>query len=330
MSYSHITVARINTDTADYINRFSTRTHIPSPNDATEDTTMQIFTKNTRVIDGMYVSKKLGTFCDAILKVNRHVKFGVAKHTKGEFIHGTNRQALAELWVYMPEHEYAMMRVGFADYAVKGSMDAKFGVYSRLLQNNKFDPQRDQFYMVTSDDIERIMKTVKKVMRPYSPHETANVVFESYQGKVHSNVWKATSEAREAKDATIGLNDLRNELFALYDLGYEFASETLKDKVGKWKKAMTELNEAEAKKRNAYFVSVVLRGEELMCNVMTVNDVRKVHTINESSVTQTFKMDDLPEDIAEKVATLGMVDKGHYVEDVGMKVSDTTFWIDRT
>jgi hypothetical protein len=47
-------------------------------------------------------------------------------------------------------------------------------------------------------------------------------------------------------------------------------------------------------------------------------------------MTQTFKMEDLPEDIAEKVATLGMVDKGHYVEDVGMKVSDTTFWIDRT
>ena len=330
MSYSHITVARINKDTADYIERFNTRTHIPSPNDATEDTTMQIFTKNTRVIDGMYVSKKLGTLCDAILKVNRHVKFGVAKHTKGEFVHGTNRQALAEVWVYMPEHEYAMMRVGFADYAVKGSMEGKFGVYSRLLQNNKFDPQRDQFYMVTSDDIERIMKTVKKVMRPYAPHEVANVVFEPYQGKVHTNVWTATSTAREAKDATIGLNDLRNELFALYDLGYEFASETLKDKVGKWKKAMTELNEAEAKKRNAYFVSVVLRGEELLCNVMTVNDVRKIHIINETNVTQTFKMDDLPEDIAEKIATLGMVDRGHYVEDVGMKVSDTTFWIDRT
>jgi len=324
MAYDHITVARINKDTTDYIERHTTRV-----SSQTEETT-QLFNTNTKVIDGLCLSKKLGTFCEAILKANRHVKFGVAKHIKGEFIHGTNMQALAEVWVYMPEHEYAMMRVGFADYAVKGNMDGKFGVYSRLLQNNKFDSQRDQFYMVTSDDLERIMKTVKKVMRPYSPHETANVVFESYQGKVHSNVWKATSEAREAKDATIGLNDLRNELFALYDLGYEFASETLKDKVGKWKKAMTELNEAEAKKRNAYFVSVVLRGEELLCNVMTVNDVRKIHIINETNVTQTFKMDDLPEDIAEKVATLGMVDKGHYVEDVGMKVSDTTFWIDRT
>jgi chemotaxis signal transduction protein len=220
------------------------------------------------------------------------------------------------------------MRVGYADYAVKGS-ETKFGVYSRLLQNNKFSEQRDQFYMVTSDDLERIMKTVKKVMRPYAPHETANVVFDSYQNKVHNNVWTATSEARDAKDGVMGLNDLRNELFALYDLGYEFASETLKDKIGKWKRAMTALNEAENKKRNAYFVSVILRGDELLCNVMTIDDVRKIHTIKESSMTQTFKMEDLPEDIAEKVATLGMVDKGHYVEDVGMKVSDTTFWIDR-
>jgi len=324
MAYDHITVERINKDTADYIKRFSTRVDVLS------DEAQELFIKSTKVIDGMHISKKLGTFCDAILKANRHVKFGVAKSVKGEFIHGTNCQAVAELWVYMPEHEYATMRVGYADYAVKGHTESKFGVYSRLLQNNKFDFQRDQYYMVTSDDIERIMKTVKKVMRPYAPHETANVVFEPYQGKVHNNVWSVTSVAREAKDATLGLNDLRNELFALYDLGYEFASETLKDKVGKWKKAVTEMAEAENKKRNAYFVSVILRGDELLCNVMTINDVRTIHKINEASMSQVFKMDDLPEDIAEKVATLGMVDKGHYVEDVGMKVSNTTFWIDRT
>lgn len=288
-----------------------------------------MFHANTKVVDGMHVGKKLATFCEAILKVNRHVKFGVAKTIKGEFISGTNMQALAEVWVYMPEHEYAMMRVGYADYTVKGS-ETKFGVYSRLLQNNKFDEQRDQYNMVTSDDLERVMKTVKKVMRPYAPHEIADVVFEQYQNKVHNNVWTATSEMRDAKDSVLGLNDLRNELFALYDLGYEFASEVLKDKIGKWKAAVAEMNEAENKKRDAYFVSVVLRGEELLCNVMTVDNVRKMHKVNEKNITQTFKMEDLPEDIAEKVATLGMVDKGHYVEGVGMKVSDTTFWVDRT
>ena len=323
MSYFHTTVARINTDTADFIERFNNRVSTQTEED------WKLFEDNTRVVDGMRVSKKLGTFCDAILKVNRHVKFGVAKHIKGEFIRGTNMQALAEVWVYMPEHEYAMMRVGYADYTVKGS-ETKFGVYSRLLQNDKFDSQRDQYNMVTSDDLDRIMKTVKKVMRPYAPHEIANVVFEQYQNKVHHNVWGPTTVMREAKDSVLGLNDLRNELFALYDLGYEFASEVLKERVGKWKQAVVEMNEAENKKRDAYFVSVVLRGEELLCNVMAVDNVRKMHKVDDKSITQTFKMEDLPEDIAEKVATLGMVDKGHYVEGVGMKVSDTTFWVDRT
>lgn len=323
MSYFHTTVSRINHDTETYIERHTNRVSTQ-----TEETT-QLFNTNTKVIDGLCLSKKLATFCEAILKVNRHVKFGVAKTIKGEFISGTNMQALAEVWVYMPEHEYAMMRVGYADYAVKGS-ETKFGVYSRLLQNNKYDSQRDQYNMVTSDDLDRIMKTVKKVMRPYAPHEIADVVFEQYQNKVHNNVWTATSQMRDAKDSVLGLNDLRNELFALYDLGYEFASEVLKDKIGKWKQAVVEMNEAENKKRDAYFVSVVLRGEELLCNVMTVDNVRKMHKVNEKNTTQTFKMEDLPEDIAEKVATLGMVDKGHYVEGVGMKVSDTTFWVDRT
>lgn len=323
MSYFHTTVSRINHDTETYIERHTNRVSTQT------EETAQLFNTNTKVIDGLCLSKKLATFCEAILKVNRHVKFGVAKTIKGEFISGTNMQALAEVWVYMPEHEYAMMRVGYADYAVKGS-ETKFGVYSRLLQNNKYDSQRDQYNMVTSDDLDRIMKTVKKVMRPYAPHEIADVVFEQYQNKVHNNVWTATSQMRDAKDSVLGLNDLRNELFALYDLGYEFASEVLKDKIGKWKAAVSEMNEAENKKRDAYFVSVVLRGEELLCNVMTVDNVRKMHKVNEKNITQTFKMEDLPEDIAEKVATLGMVDKGHYVEGVGMKVSDTTFWVDRT
>jgi hypothetical protein len=324
MSYDHITVARINNDTASYIENIASRIS------TTSEEFEQTFKANTKVFDGMHVSKKLGEFCDAILKVNRHVKFGIAKRVKGEFIYGTNMQALAEVWVYMPEHEYAMMRVGFADYAVKGNMGGKFGVYSRLLQNDKFNSDRDQYYMVTSDNLERIMKTVKKVMRPYAPYEAASVVFEPYQSKVNHSVWTAMSDARDAMTTVTGMNDLRNELFALYDLGYEFASEVLKDKIGKWKMAVSESTAVENKKRNAYFVSVVLRGEELLCNVMAVDDIRKVHTIDERSVTQTFKMEDLPEDIAEKVATLGMVDKGHYVEDVGMKVSDTTFWVTRT
>jgi hypothetical protein len=324
MSYSHITVASITKRTAEYIERFNTRVS------ALPEDEQKIFEANTTVLDGMRIGKKLAEFCNAIFKTNRHVKFGITNQSKGVFVAGTSIKAVIEVWVYMPEHEYAMMRVGFTDYAVKDQMEPKFGVYSRLLQNDKFKPDRDQYYMVTSDNLERIIKTVKKVMRPYAPYEAANVVFDAYQSKVHSNVWRASSKVRETKEATINLNDLRNELFALYDLGYEFASATLKDKVGKWKHAVAEMTVAENKRRDAYFVSVILRGDELLCNVLTIDDIRKVHTVTTSSISQVFKMEDLPEDIAEKVATLGMVDKGHYVEDVGMKVSDTTFWLDRT
>jgi len=327
MAYEHISVARLNKDTADYIQRFDSR--LVTLTDADTDT-HKVFLSNTKVFDGLYVGKRLAEFCDAVLKINRHVKFGVAKRVKHEFIHGTNRQSLAEVWVYMPEHDYAMMRIGYADYAVRGSGDTKFGVYSRLLQNDKFSTDRDQYHMATSDNLERILKTVKKIMRPYTPHDSANVTFEDYQTKVHQNVWRANGAAREAKDAVMGLNDLRNELFALYDLGYEFASETLKDKIGKWKIAASEMAMAEAAKRDTYYVNVLLQGDELICNVISVHNVRKINGVTPTHTAQTFKMEDLPEDIAEKVATLGMVDNGHYVEGVGMKVSDTRFWIDRT
>jgi hypothetical protein len=40
-----------------------------------------------------------------------------------------------------------------------------------------------------------------------------------------------------------------------------------------------------------------------------------------------YKLDDVPEDIRNKVAVLQIADKNHAIMDVGMKVTETTYWV---
>ena len=40
-----------------------------------------------------------------------------------------------------------------------------------------------------------------------------------------------------------------------------------------------------------------------------------------------YKLDDVPEDIRNKVAVLQIGEDGHAIMDVGVKVTPTTFWV---
>jgi hypothetical protein len=47
------------------------------------------------------------------------------------------------------------------------------------------------------------------------------------------------------------------------------------------------------------------------------------------SSTLTYKMSDLPEDIAHAVASLSILDRDQYVTGVGMKIDERHFWMER-
>jgi len=316
--YKHTTVKQV----ADYTNRYKEELAMDMINPALQ--AYQDQAKTAVEVDGILVVPRLKEFCTAIRKVNRHVSFGINKECKRH-----SRFVRSELWMYLPEHDYAMMRVGFEDYTVKKEGDAKYAVYSRAIKNNKYQDHREQFHMATSDDLERAIQAVKKYIRPYTPIEVAELSFDTFQGRVNSAAWGVSHKAREAWGEVRDSNDIRTELFSLLDTGHQFISSTLRDHVVKWRAAYDEDMERKGKKRNAYFIQAMLRGEELLCNVVAIDNVAESRVRRDSVVT-TYKMDDVPEDIAGKVATLGMVNTEHYVEDVGMRVSDTTFWVERT
>jgi len=222
-----------------------------------------------------------------------------------------------------------MMKVGYADYSTKGNGDSKFMVYARMIKNEKFRDDSDQYHMATAENIERAIKNVKKYMRPYSPVECATMSFEAVRSKFSSVVQGVSSELYQARSNVLESVHVRNELFHMLDVGYEFLAEDFREKIVQWREKYNEDQVARGRALHAYYVNVRIHREEMVCDVIEVLDANKRSRLDAHMPVATYKMEDLPEGIAGNLAALSMVDDGHYVDGVGMRVDSATFWVQR-
>jgi hypothetical protein len=280
------------------------------------------------MVDGIPVIAPLFNFCAEIRKVNRHVKFGVGKRVKNNWGHsGPNR--VLELYVYMDGHTYAMMKIGYADYSIRLSDGSKYMVSARMIKNEKFSEDKDQYHMATAESIERAVKNVKKYMRPYAPIECASMSFESVRSKFSSVVQGVSSELYNAKNDILSSSHLRMELFHMLDVGYEFLSEEFRERIVLWRTKYQEDQEARGRALHAYYVNVRIHREEMVCDVIEVLDANKRHRLEPHMAVTTYKMEELPEGVAGNLAALSMVEDDHYVDGVGLRVDSSTFWVQR-
>lgn len=278
-------------------------------------------------VDGIPVVREVAEFCTEIRKVNRHVKFGVANRMKYNFHGAVNR--MQELYAYMDGHAYAMMKIGYGDYSTKGNGDYKYMVYARMIKNEKFRDDSDQYHMATAEGIERAIKNVKKYMRPYSPVESASMTFDSIRHKFSSVVQGVSSEMYQARSNVLESGHIRNELFHMLDVGYEFLSVEFREKIVMWREKYQEDQESKGRALHAYYVNVRIHREEMVCDVIEVLDANKRSRLETNMAVTTYKMEDLPEGVAGSLAALSMVEDDHYVDGVGLRVDSATFWVQR-
>ena len=279
------------------------------------------------MVDGIPVVREVAQFCAEIRKVNRHVKFGVCRKIKHSWGNGFNK--MQELYAYMDGHTYATMKVGYGDYSVKGGGDNKYMVYARMIKNEKFREDSDQYHMATAEGIDRAIKNVKKYMRPYSPVECATMSFEAVRSKFSLILSSASTEVVSARHKVFESAHLRNELFHMLDIGYEFLAEDFKNIIVDWREAYREDQVTRGRALHAYYVNVRIHREEMVCDVIEVLDANKRSRLDAHMPVVTYKMEDLPEGVAGNLAALSMVDDGHYVDGVGMRVDSATFWVQR-
>jgi len=309
MTFKHISVAKIERSTKNYLDYLADRVGTVNENDPPVDK-----------VDGIPVVPQLAAFCAAIRKVSRHIKFGVS------IVGG--RTICTEVYAYFEGQPYAVMCVGFGDYSDKRrSGHSKYMVQARMINNQKFRPDREQYHMATAEDLERAIKNVKRYMIPYSVVECANLTYSAFKNNLEV-VGSVQQEAVvTARQSVVGTDSLQRELFHLLDAGYEFISPEFRNHVVKWREDVLAREAEKARAKHGYYVTARIQQDEMVCDVIEALDITSRWAIDRTAPVATYKMSELPDNIAGAVAALSMVDNKHFVRDVGMRVDSTTFWV---
>ena len=324
MGFNHMKVSTLLADTAKYIEREMQTIGTTSEEEQVARAHI------TRTVDGVpNVSVRVAEFCEALRSELRGIKFAYSRRGNKAVWHG-NVVKMQTLWAYYPGDEYAVGQVAYADYAVRGTGDDKYCVYSRTINNEKFSDQRDQHFMTMSDKLDRAVKSAKKSLRRYAMSEVADMTLGEFQGKLSSVGWKLQTELGEARQELFGHPSLDAELRSMLDKGYQFNCPLLGNAVRAYIDKRDEHTARADIPAHGWFVAVRDEFGHQVFDVIEAYDIKRTSRVTKTNwSTKTLLPSDLPEDLTHKLAALSMLTDENYVDGLGMRVSPTTYWVIR-
>jgi hypothetical protein len=239
-----------------------------------------------------------------------------------------------EFFVYMDDFPFDMGRISWCDNAVGQSGENTYAVYSRKIQNAKYATHRDQHFMIMSKDIGKAVKNATKYLIPYTTrelaqafyeplHEKVSKVFEEVKGKMHNG----------ARDIVNNRMAILQEVAFLKKQGVEFTTPEFRGLADNVEQLIADYNEQDKRQISALFVRFKQVGDDTYVDVQEVMNVREIRwdvKMNTTgSLSTTYPLNELPQDIAEQVSVLSILENDSYVSNVGMKIDETTFWVER-
>lgn len=256
---------------------------------------------------------------------------------QSEIIDGEHRtfncQVITEFVVYTDDAPLEVGRLSFQDNSARRSgKDLTYGIYSRKISNPKFSSGRDQHRMVMSKDLKKAVKHAKTYLVPYSTNELAKVFYDDIHDRSNTSLSHAKRQMMDTLDP-IGRNRevVITELLNLMTQGVTFVTSEFRD-IAKTLQDRVEVYTEQAKRQvDAVFVRIYNIGEDPYADVQVAYNVRQNSIASRSLDNQvtTYKMSELPEDVAHKVASLSILNNEQYVTHVGMKVDERHFWVER-
>jgi hypothetical protein len=288
-------------------------------------------------VDGIPVSRELHDFVEGFNKIHKGVKYHLAESKKLHFENEDRLVPLAKsLYVYRDNVPFIYGAVGYGDYSLTKSDTKSYMVFSRKISNDKYNKHNAQHRMSLTVNLHTALKNASKGIAPYTSAEIAKYYFKFPQDKVRDVVYQAKLSLGNIVEpicASREMSTFVDEMMYLIDSGVEFKNQTFMDMAKNLKDKANTLKELQNRKVGLTFVSFK-HGANVSVEMLDVENVNNLpiyesNFLNYASNVTTCSMENLPESISSRVAVLNILSDKQYVERVGMKIDDNTFWVER-
>jgi len=201
----------------------------------------------------------------------------------------------------------------FVDAAdVLGKNEITYGVQSDDIENDKYSSHSDGYHVRKSKDM---AKTVKLAMKYLTPLDYDDIN-DRCTGALNTGIYHLREPAQEKlhKKMSIEHSVIAQEVAHMIAAGYQPSTEAFKNALDMWAREGAELKRMQNYKPRACFVWV------------KPNSLSYKFT-EDKVVTECTSMDDVPELVRNKLAVLQIAKNGDAIADVGVRVSDITYWV---
>lgn len=296
-------------------------------------------------VDGYPVTAHLQEYVEMLRKKgNRRFKF-VPFQCKIVDMPGTvaGQKVFQELWVYVDTCDFMLGKVGYGNYAVpirgrwgreEENTDAKprYMVYSRKIQNKSVLDRHDQYNMIQSEKLDRIVGRAGAYLRPYTITEYAERGIEKFGNDVREFKNNVINEASSLLSKCTYTSVVETELRNLIKLGVQFVTPEFREAAAKYLELDAEAQGEKMRRVGAYYVRVYpshVDHNVMRATVLTYNQDPSKYSMQSPADESDLLVDDLPGDIQTKLSMLSMVGPGTYIPRVGRKVASNRFWVER-
>jgi len=238
-------------------------------------------------------------------------------------------------WVYRDKELMAIGYIGYGDFATSVHGDDKYVVCARGIENMKYGDHGDQHNMRMALKMDTAVKHAKRYLVPYSLPECAGVFARQVKqevGNVRVRVKDKYSETKKAVGINVrtwgddekAANRLMSELRSMLQAGHSFIDKTLDADVRAMFAAADGFKHFE-EVVPMDFIHVHEQWGKQVVGRVTIKDI-SAWQIEYDNVC-TFHAEEVPEEIQHGCAAMSMCEDGHFVEGVGCRINDHTFYL---
>ena len=190
--------------------------------------------------------------------------------------------------------------------------DMQYCVESDKIENEKYASHSDGYNIRQSKDMKKALKIAMTYLKPLGYDD----ILDRCRNQLSNGIENLRSPARERLHERLSIqrNDIAQEVAHMIASGYIPSTPAFKTAVDLLVNEGAELKRMQDYKPRACFVWV------------KPNSLSYKFT-DEMQVTECTSMDDVPEFVRNKLAVLQIAKNGDAIADVGVRVSDITYWV---